>query len=270
MTVLEQFDRELMRAIDAYLTAGLVTRRDELLVPIAGSLERDVASYFGAQRRMVLRAFATTRPLFEEAVRRRDVEQIAEEVNRRTSGLLRTILGRALARALLQGLRDGVIYLEAEPSFDLAHPAAAAWLSEHGAERVSSIGETTRERLGDIAEEATREGWSYGRTASEIRREFDEFSRARAELIAVTEVGEAYEEGTLEVGRELERLGLTMEKNALDVGDERECPVCHGNAAQGWIPIAQPFLSGHQRPLFHPGCRCALRMRRQPRPEPAA
>jgi hypothetical protein len=50
----------------------------------------------------------------------------------------------------------------------------------------------------------------------------------------------------------------TEEKRWVTVGDDRVCPLCHGNEAQGGIPIEQAFQSGHQYPTAHPRCRCVL------------
>ena len=81
-------------------------------------------------------------------------------------------------------------------------------------------------------------------------------------LVAVTEVGNAYEAGTAGTIRQLEQTGLAMEKSWLTVGDDRVDDECAGNEAAGWIPATAAFPSGHDRPLAHPACRCTLLFRR--------
>ena len=43
-----------------------------------------------------------------------------------------------------------------------------------------------------------------------------------------------------------------------DAGDDRVCPLCAANSAQGPVPVGQPFSSGDVSPPAHGGCRCAL------------
>ena len=41
----------------------------------------------------------------------------------------------------------------------------------------------------------------------------------------------------------------------------KNCPLCIGNASQGWIPIDASFSSGDMQPTIHPRCACTLRYR---------
>jgi hypothetical protein len=86
---------------------------------------------------------------------------------------------------------------------------------------------------------------------------------SRAHLVAVTETGNAYAEGQLEVAQELAAAGIEMEKAWITVGDDRVTEGCRENEAAGWIGLDDPFPSGHQRPLRFPGCRCDLLTRRK-------
>src|SRR5688500_9410618 len=40
--------------------------------------------------------------------------------------------------------------------------------------------------------------------------------------------------------------------------DQRVCPMCEGNAAQGPVPTGARFAAGDRHPPGHPRCRCAL------------
>jgi SPP1 gp7 family putative phage head morphogenesis protein len=44
----------------------------------------------------------------------------------------------------------------------------------------------------------------------------------------------------------------------LTAEDDRVCPRCAGNEAEGWIPSGDDFPSGDTQPPAHPNCRCAL------------
>lgn len=47
-----------------------------------------------------------------------------------------------------------------------------------------------------------------------------------------------------------------MVKSWLTAGDDRVDAHCRANEAAGWIPLDQPFPSGHQRAQGHQACRC--------------
>ena len=85
---------------------------------------------------------------------------------------------------------------------------------------------------------------------------------SRAHLIAITEIGEAYEVGNATVADDLRQAGLPMEKSWLHSRDGKVSDGCLRNAEDGWIPIEQAFTSGHMHPLRFPGCRCAALYRR--------
>lgn len=151
-----------------------------------------------------------------------------------------------------------------EPSFSLAaSPEAMAYLRDYGARLVTKIDETTRGYIKTQIQKALEEGWSYGRTAKEITSRYEQFAmgwpqkhiQSRAHAIAVTEVGNAYCEGGLQVAQYLQFQGLPMEKRWLTAYDPCE-KICLPNEQAGWIPLDQPFPSGHMRTLGHPVCRC--------------
>ncbi len=69
-----------------------------------------------------------------------------------------------------------------------------------------------------------------------------------------------YTQQNLETALQLQTAGIEIEKYWSGVGDD-DCEICKRNEAAGWIPLKQPFPSGHQRPLAHDGCRCDLMTR---------
>jgi hypothetical protein len=158
-------------------------------------------------------------------------------------------------------------------SWTLENPAAVAYLEAHGAELVSRIDEATRGDLRSLIEAAMREGRTYDQLADDIQKQFQHYgdpdsywrfdaSRpqahidSRAHLIAVTEIGEAYEDGELQAAREMQAAGLTVVKWWSTMGDDRVSELCLGNEADGEIPLDEPHTSGHMHPLGHPACRC--------------
>jgi len=163
-------------------------------------------------------------------------------------------------------------------AFNLKNPRAVAYLKEHGAEMVANINDTTRDRIRELVMQGAQEGLSYTEVAYSIEKEFKEFGGgdvidilmdnqkwSRAERVAVTELGNAYEQGNQIVVADLTAGGLVMEKSWLTVGDSLVDDLCRRNQAEGWIPNENAFSSGHMQPLSHPMCRCTCLYRRQPR-----
>lgn len=158
-------------------------------------------------------------------------------------------------------------------SWTLDNPRAVAYLEDHGAELVSRIDEATRNDLRSLIDAAMREGRTYDQLAGDIQKQFKAYGDpnsywrfdaprpqahidSRAHLIAVTEIGEAYEDGEAQAAQELQAAGLPVVKWWSTMGDERVSAGCQENEADGEIPLDQPHSSGHMHPLRFPGCRC--------------
>lgn len=182
---------------------------------------------------------------------------------------------QALVEAAIQsGARAAIADLGADISFSLENPRAVAFLERYGAERVTMINRTTREAIRQMVARGVDLGLSYDQVAEEISSRFREFAvgkpqlhiDSRAHLVAVQEAGEAYEEGNVIVGRDLQAAGIQMEKRWLTVQDDRVSELCRTNESAGWIPMEQSFPSGHDRPLGHVACRCTALYQRKPTP----
>lgn len=169
-------------------------------------------------------------------------------------------LAKLLATAYDRGYGDNDRDLQED-----ADPALVSAMRHRAAQRISGINDITRAAVQALIEQAQRENWAYTKLATALRRQFAEFSATRAKLIAVTEIGQAYTDGQMAAAQKRERLGVTTEKKWNDSGDGRVSDGCRQNSAQGWLPLAQAFSSGHQSPLRFPGCRCSMSVRRADR-----
>lgn len=260
-------------ALTAFLEATREDDRQRILLPLELRLERAMMRAFHEQERRFMRGFKQLRSLWpepeiREALEPRDWEPLFSSAELATIRLFEQPLTAVQSAAIEAGARAAVADIGLSLSFDLAHPEAVRYL-ERAAIRVAGINETTREEIRRILIKGTEEGWSYDRVAAELRRKWESFRvpmpqahiRSRAHMIAVTEMGDAYVEGNLIVGRDLHRAGLPMQKRWLDTGDERECPICQGNTTEGWIPLDDSFSSGHSGPTAHPSCRCDVEQR---------
>lgn len=125
-----------------------------------------------------------------------------------------------------------------------------------------SISVETKGRLQKLLADAIETGQSYQETAAKIKAQGEAgvFSRARAELIAVNQVGRAYGTGTDETVRDYaEKAGTILQKAWQTVEDTQVTEECQANQSQGWIGIQQGFSSGDEYAprSSNPRCRCA-------------
>ncbi len=56
---------------------------------------------------------------------------------------------------------------------------------------------------------------------------------------------------------------LMDERRLITMEDDKVCEICIGNSAVGWIPVDQPYPSGHYHEPIHPECRCYQEGRRE-------
>lgn len=118
--------------------------------------------------------------------------------------------------------------------------------------RARRIAATSGQIIADILGDATRERWSLERTAKEIERVLgEEVSRARARVIARTELGGAQNAATLAMAQDREEAGEILEKVWVSIEDHRRRPT-HADAHGQVRAIPEPFAVG-QGSLMHPG-----------------
>lgn len=134
------------------------------------------------------------------------------------------------------------------------------YIAEHSLEQIGAdLDTTTVSEIRTILENGLDANTPFSKIITEIKQA-GAFSRDRAQTIAVTEVGNAYSQGLLGQGKELQDQGLDMEKSWL--AEDEPCDICQGNADADWVDIDEDFPSGDDAPLAHPNCLCALLMRR--------
>jgi hypothetical protein len=261
-----------LAALDRFLEAVRRTRRERETARPERSLRRAMETWFRQQQRTFdARAGQAVTPgetpfssAFDAALEAAlDAGKPAAAAAAQTAVEAALLLGAQAALADFGDVGLGI-------AFDLRNPRALAYLREYGAALVTQINETTREEMRDLIVRMVEERASYDQVAREISRRWAEMRipkpqghiDSRAHLIAVTEVGQAYEQGNLAAVQSMADLGLQMEKSWLTVGDDRVSDGCAENEAAGWIPLDEPFPSGDDRPLRFPGCRCTTMYRR--------
>jgi hypothetical protein len=154
------------------------------------------------------------------------------------------------------------------PAFDAVNREAAALAESRAAEMVGkrlvagilidnpdakwTITEPTREWLRQAITAAFEDGLSPAQLGDRIRSDYA-FSKARAELIAKTEVGNlnvwSHAASAMAMGATHKASFLSADHDQDDFCDEAE--------ASGEVPIDYDYGFGLKWPLYHPRCECS-------------
>lgn len=193
-----------------------------------------------------------------EALRMAGFEKLAETL----AGIFEELVRDAGRQALVQ------IDVDDERIVNLVNVRAVAWARDHAAELVGMrwvdgdlvpnpnavyrIDEVTRGVVRSLVAQAIDGGWSNQKLSEELRAAYA-FSKERADLIATTETAFADVQGNMIAYTES---GVVKSKRWIIGSQEKLCPVCADNHAQGEIPFRKAFASGHLAPPAHPRCRC--------------
>lgn len=128
--------------------------------------------------------------------------------------------------------------------------AMTKYLQERSLERLTGdFAETTKTRLRSAIADAVDAGGTADEIVAAIQDVMADFSTTRANLIAQTEVNDAYNFARSEMADEM---GFTQKRWVTESG--APCLECDANEAEGWIDITEPFQSGDMMPTAHPMC----------------
>jgi len=261
--------RDLLESI---VTLTKIWKRDRALKPIETKLARQMATAFRAHRTVFMQEFGRVGPgILGEASGPPAIEGALEAAYQATLADFFAPIEEAAGAAIAAAAKHRVAEFGVGFAFDLKNPRAVQAIKDRAAAAVKEIDATTRDEIARIITQGMEEGYNYQKVARQIVAKYDEFGvgkpqahiRNRAELIAVTEAAEAYETGNRLVIDEMTAVGLEMEKSWSTVGDDRVSDGCRTNGQVGWIPVDEPFPSGHQHAPRFPGCRCATLYRRR-------
>ncbi len=107
-------------------------------------------------------------------------------------------------------------------SFDIENKEAIEWARTRVGELISGVNETTKKEIQKIIESALLEQKSMKEIKDEIYRKFIQYSSYRANLIAVMETGNAFEQGKkVQFGKYADKFGITGYKRSKTQGDDR-------------------------------------------------
>lgn len=121
-------------------------------------------------------------------------------------------------------------------------------------EQIAGITDTLRDQFAGMMRVSIEETEGQFGFAKRLRQEWAHLSKVRSKLIAVTEWNRAASAAT---HNGYVRQGV-QQVIWLTAGDDRVCPTCDDNSAEGAVGINLGFPSGDLYPPAHPGCRCNI------------
>lgn len=272
----------IISAIVKLAEAVDVNQKWRILHETEKQLQREMARIFKKQRDIyldVLREYRHRIDALTESVFFRLRETDSDDINRAamdavgraTEEAMEEVVKRGIRIALDEGGKRVIAEFSPQRSFYVDSERPRNYINRRGAELVTRVDDTTRKTMRRILEKGMEERKSYQAIARDIRNRFDEFSaprgqghvRDRAELVAITELGQAFEEGADIASQDIQAWGIQLEKAWLTSEDDRVSDECWENQDAGWIPFDDPFPSGDMSPLRFPGCRCTKLRRRK-------
>lgn len=252
--------------------AEAITRKtiDRLISPLSTSTEASIAKIFIRQGYAVVKKLKPLEKYLKETVKS-DFDDLFDEAIIDTSADMQDQIDHSFKRALGIGGRSLLAEFRSGLNFSLTNPRAVSYTETHAAEAIAGIDDTSKADIRRLVALAVEHGTSYADLARQIKARYHQYAvgvpqkhiRSRAELIAVTEVGNGYQAGNFAAARMLEDDGLTLEKYWFNSGDDRVSDGCKANTAANWIDLNEAFPSGDMTPLRFPGCRCATQYRRK-------
>jgi phosphohistidine phosphatase len=130
----------------------------------------------------------------------------------------------------------------------------ARYLANQGFAKIAGgIDNTTIRQVALSVARAYQDGADYQGIVAAIKHRFADFNDYRVNLIAQTELNNAYNAGIVELGMQ-----AGADEKSWHTQSDKPCPSCVANEAAGRIPIRAAFPSGAQSPCGHPGCYCSL------------
>lgn len=155
------------------------------------------------------------------------------------------------------------IFADVGITFDIQNPEVVNYINNFRALHLStalwSISKTTKDSVIEELRKGVTERLSYWEISKNITALSSFiFSKTRAKLIAVNEIGNAYEYGNYVPMYEAEQRWLTVKKYRQTVEDSRVTPECTANQTEWRVPLNHIWSSGDNQTTRddNPRCRC--------------
>ena len=274
-TALQQTDQAAANLSEALIRLDEATKATVLLArktKIEKRLEVVFRRFFSLQHNAVAKALDG----FSEALREAEGDQLVSAVEGAVASVNKEqapVIQTAVEAVLLEGARDAIKDYSLGISFTLKNPRAVKWAKGYSANLITMLDDTSKAQIRTIIVDGLDRGLSYNAIAKNITQLYADFAqpplkggprhvRTRAQLVAITETANAYQQGNYLAVQQATSKGLKFEKKWLTVGDKRVSKGCATNAANGWIKLEDEHSSAHLHPPRFPGCRCSEQYRR--------
>jgi phosphohistidine phosphatase len=250
-----------------------------LIAPIRTKVKKLMGSYFDAQGDAIIAAVKPWLKLHMKEAEGDDAQPAGEDARTVADSIISDTLApfaltvtteqsvayRDLIKLAIEKAEAG---LEAELNSGGSIPETvmSKYLQENSLEKLTgNLTDRTKQRLRNAIVETIQKGGTSEDIVATIRETVDDFSETRAQLIAQTEVNDAYSFGRDGLAR-----SAGLEEKSWVTDSDNPCVVCLANEAEGWIPVEQSFSSGDSFPTAHPGCQCGCDYRRVEKAIPRA
>ena len=257
---------EAANALSALLEAaapkGLKHRRHQQhIAPARARLQKIFAGYFRRQEEALL---AVVRPRIQAALTSHPIQESSAGGKRFSDALIPASLHplrfavtaaeedeySAAIKSAIAGAAK-TLAAELKSGATISDDVAGDWLRENSLTKLTGdFSDTSIDRLRDAVADAWDKGGSADQIVTAIKDTFADFSDSRAEMIAQTEVNDAYSIGRAALADE-----AGMEEKRWNPSGEC-CDVCQENVDAGWIDIDEDFPTGDSEPTAHPRCDC--------------
>ncbi len=235
-------------------------------VKLAKSLEKDLADYFKAlEQAFPFDALEqiyykhVARESFKEAGSVGDAGDLLDPILAALRASLLYRLNGYIATIYIAGTAQMVSYGKTKLGLPVLYEGppiqqAIDFAREHCAKLVTQMDDETKTRLSQIISDGIQNKRGVPGLARDIRKEFEDMTKYRSNLIATSETRDALFHASQD---RMEDMGVTGKEWVLGAGGrEGNCADCRSNAAVGVIPIGDEFPIPQND--IHPGCTCAI------------
>jgi phosphohistidine phosphatase SixA len=234
----------------------------KLIKPIVRRVKKLIAGYFEKQGEAILK---DVRPWLKLHMQEADdaskskaldilpdsVSPLVFAVTKQESDDYRAAIQDAIRKA------ENQLESELQSGARISQSTMTQYLEENSlAKLTGDLSDATKSRLRSAIAESVASGGTAEDIEAAITDTIEEFSDARARLVAQTEINQAYNWSRTELAKT-----ANLTEKSWVTENPAACIECVANEAQGWIPIDEEFQSGDQFPVAHPGCFCSTDFR---------
>lgn len=244
---------------------GKFNRRQELRM--MAKLKRNWKKQEAYLLKATQKIWTETDNYFAKNTSKKDIDKVTNNIPNQDE--VAEVIVEGMGASMLKGGKSSVKrhdFGKLGISFSLKNKEAIKFLTDERRFQLSNksgtIHDTTKTHINKILRDAADNGQSYETTAKLISKQGEAgvFSKARGQMIAVNQIGIAYEEGNAIPIREFKKENpkRVVEKQWQTVGDSSVTKECKANQSEKWIDYDKEFSSGDQLAPRHnnPRCRC--------------